>query len=129
MHELYDLKEMLCEELKSYSGKELSIGSLDTLDKLAHAIKNLDKIIEEYEEKEMNYRSYEGGNGSYRDPYWNGNNSYARGRSARRDSMGRYSRAAANEDLVRELRGLIPDATSEQIRNEIQKLIDKVEGM
>ena len=50
MHELYDLKEMLCNTLKEYSKKaEINTQSLDIVDKLAHAIKNLDKIIENYE--------------------------------------------------------------------------------
>lgn len=80
MHELYELKDRLCDELKEYGTKELSAGSLDTVDKLAHAIKNLDKIIESYED--------EGYSGEYRDGM-----SYARGRGryAKRDSMGRYS--------------------------------------
>ena len=46
MHELYKLKDMLCEELKEYGSKsEMSAGSLEIVDKLSHAIKNLDKII------------------------------------------------------------------------------------
>ena len=51
MHELYDIKEMLMEELKEYGRKgELTSGTLEVVDKLSHAIKNLCKIIEAYEE-------------------------------------------------------------------------------
>lgn len=77
MHELYELKEMLCKELEEIGGKgELTAGSLDTVDKLAHALKNIDKVIEVKEEE--GYSMADG--------------SYARGRSnARRDNRGRYS--------------------------------------
>lgn len=142
MHELYELKEMLCKELEEYGSKgELSAGSLDVVDKLAHAAKNVGKIIEMCEEDEeysgrtmpmyggyyADGRSYDGRGGSYaRD----GRRSYARGgRSyARRDSMGRYSRAEMNE-MVSELRELMEDAPDERTKKEFQKFITKIEGM
>ena len=66
MHELYKLKEMLCKELEEYGSKgDLSAGSLEIVDKLAHALKNLDKIIESKEEESGEYSSA-GGEGSYR---------------------------------------------------------------
>lgn len=53
MDEIYELKEMLCKELEEYGRKgEMSAGSLEIVDKLAHAVKNLGKIIEMYEEEE-----------------------------------------------------------------------------
>ena len=64
MHELYELKEKLCKELKKYSEEEVSSNSLEIVDKLAHAVKNLDKIIEKYEEEEYSMRGSYGG-GSY----------------------------------------------------------------
>lgn len=49
MKHIEKIKDMLCEELKEYSEqKSLSVSDLEMIDKLAHAIKNLDKI-EEYE--------------------------------------------------------------------------------
>lgn len=47
MHDLYKLKDMLVKELEAF-GKNgsLSKTSLDTIDKLAHATKNLAKVIE-----------------------------------------------------------------------------------
>lgn len=119
MDELYKLKEMLMKELEEYGSKgELSGGSLEVVDKLAHAIKNLCKIIEAYEEEEEYSMAGGGGQGnSYRGGQYSreggsyarggqmggggrysreggGGGSYARGRgrNARRDSMGRYSR-------------------------------------
>ena len=125
MNELYELKEVLCKELKEYGKKgELSTGSLDVVDKLAHTIKNLDKIIEVYET--------EGHSGRY--PYWMG--SYDDGRhidprySEKRDSMGRYSRRYSRDGgMVEELRELMKDAPDERTRQEFQRFISKIESM
>lgn len=122
MHELHELKEMLCEELKEYGSKDkMDVGGLEIVDKLAHAIKNIDKIIEAYDDSEY---SMMGGN-SYADGnrrYYN-NRSYAR----RRDSMGRYSRAG--EEMVTELRELMEEAPNDHIKQEFRKLIQKIEQM
>lgn len=129
MHELYELKEKLCDELKEYGAKnDMSAGSLEVVDKLAHAIKNLDKIIEVYEDEGYSENdgryynagmTYRGGGRSYR------GGSYARGRGARRDSMGRYSRAG----MADKLRELMDDAPDEKSREEIRRLADKMESM
>lgn len=82
MHKMYELREMLCEELDKITKKgELSAGSLDVVDKLTHSIKSIDTIIA------MEEAGYSG------EDYAMRGNSYARGRgsNARRDSMGRYS--------------------------------------
>lgn len=142
MHDLYELKEMMCKELEEYGKKgDLTAGSLEVVDKLAHAIKNLDKIIESYEEEEYSNRggSYEdGGRGgnrggmSYR---YDDGRSYARGRgrNARRDSMGRYSRergySRAGEEMVMELRELMEDAPDDKTRQEFERFIRKIEQM
>ena len=131
MHELYELKDMLCKELKEYGEKgELTAGSLETIDKLAHAMKNLDRVIEAYEDDgEYSGRSYpDGMGGSYaRGRYSREGRSYARGRmNARRDSMGRYSR---DDGMIEELRDLMKDAPNEAIKRDIQRLVDKMEQM
>lgn len=148
MHELYELKEMLMKELEEYGKKgELTSGSLEVVDKLSHAIKNLCKIIESYEEEEEYSMamggSYRGGN-SYRggqsrrtggEMQMRGGNSYARGRgrNARRDSMGRYSSeggySMAGGDMIEELRELMQDAPDNQTRMEFDKFIRKMEQM
>lgn len=46
MHKTEQIREMLCKELDSYADKKLDGGVLEVVDKLAHAIKNLDRIIE-----------------------------------------------------------------------------------
>ena len=122
MHDIYKLKEMLCEELEEYGRKgEMTPGTLEVVDKLAHAVKNLDKIIEtadeEYSGDDMSYRgSYRGR--SYRN--YDGNMGYAR----RRDGMGRYSRASS--DLVNQLRQMMPEV-DEETRRDIERLVNRME--
>ena len=146
MDAIYELKDMLCEELKEYGKKDkLDVGGLEIVDKLAHTIKNLDKIIESYEDEGYSEAYYDGsyegtgnmggGNmgGSYARRYSRerGRGSYAmargRGRNARRDSMGRYSRDG--KMMAQELRELMEDAPDERIKMELQKVIQKVENM
>lgn len=145
MHELYELKEKLLQELEEYGRKELSTGTLDVVDKLSHAIKNICKIIEMKEDEEysgtmmggMGGSYARGGNrgGSYRGSYEGRGGSYARGRgsNARRDSMGRYSSERGysrdGEDLADQLRDLMEDAPDETIRKDIERLLRKVEQM
>ena len=137
MHELYELRENLCEKLKEYGKKqEISGQSLEVVDKLANSIKNIDKIIDRYEQHEgMDGRSYRNGRGEYRGTYegsydgmgdWG--RSYARGRgaNARRDSMGRYS---GDESMVTELHEMMKNAPDEKTRMEFQKFISKIEEM
>jgi hypothetical protein len=128
MHELYELKDKLCEELKEYGGQEMSVGSLDVVDKLTHTIKNLDKIIEAYDEEyseDMGRESYEG---SYRGgmrSYRGGRDgrSYRRGRSYAR---GRYSR---DDEMISELNELMESAPNEKTKQEFKRFIAKIESM
>lgn len=138
MDALYDLKDKLCQELEEYGDKELSPGSLSTIDSLAHTIKNLDKIIEKYEEDDYSGAYYDG---SYDDGNMNRNingtsrrysmrrysGARGRGRNARRDSMGRYS--SDNRMMVDELRDLMNDAPDERTKMEFKRFIEKMEQM
>lgn len=133
MHGIYELKEMLCKELEEYGTKgELSTGTLEIVDKLAHTIKNLDKIIESYGEDDGSYAyddgmMYEGGRSMNR----GGSYARGRGRNARRDSRGRYSNEGYSRtgDMVERLRDLMRDAPDERTRQEIQRLVTKMEQM
>lgn len=141
MNRLYELKEKLMNELEEYgSQEEMTAGTLDVVDKLAHTIKNLCKIIDDEEYHmdggSMRRGSYSDGSmrgGSYRGSYDGGSYdtstrySRGRGRGARRDSMGRYS---SNSDMMLEqLQELMQDAPDERSRQEIQKLVTKFEQM
>lgn len=137
MHDVYKLKDMLCEELEEYGKKkDLNAGALDVVDKLAHTIKNLDKILENYEEKQDGYSSR---GGSYGETMQNRGGSYARGRgrNAKRDAMGRYASEgrysmeeySRNDEMIDKLTDMMNDAPNEQTRQEIQRLINKMQMM
>ena len=131
MHKLYELKDMLCEELEEYGSKgKLDVGSLDVVDKLAHAIKNIDKIIECKEDEEYsNAYAYDGdgmmGGTSYARGGRRGG-SYARGqsRARRRDNMGRYSRGS--DDFMMDLRELMEDAPNDRIKQKMQSIMSEM---
>lgn len=99
MEELYELKKKLCDELKEYGKRDMSAGSLDVIDKLCHAIKNLDKIIDGYDY----------------------------GYSGRRDARGRY--AYDYRSMVGELRHMMDNAPDERTRQDIHNLVRKMESM
>ena len=145
MHELYELKEKLCKELKKYNEKELTKDSLEIVDKLSHAAKNIDKLIEKYEEENEggSYASYNSYGNSYNSSYRGDGNrgsrgsyndgSYARGRgrNARRDNMGRYANDSGysrHGNMVEELREMMMDAPNEEIRREYEKIINRMES-
>lgn len=143
IYELYELKEMLMKELKEYGEKgEMSSGALEVIDKLSHAIKNICRIIEEYEGasygRSMNRdgrsrngsygrsynrsydNSYEGSyDGSYDDA------SYAR----KRDRMGRFSREADVQSMMADLQDLMSQAKDEKTRQEFRRFMSTLESM
>ena len=105
MKELYELKERLLDELKDYGKMEMTAANLEKIDKLAHATKNLCKIIDD---EGYSSRYDDGMNrGSYR---------------TRRDGMGRYSRNTLSDKLY-DLMDEVPD---DRTRQEIKRLIDKM---
>ena len=105
MHYMHDLKDLLCAELEDYAEKgkksgKMSMGDLDSIHKLTDTVKNILKI--DMLEGEIGYSedgAYMGEGRIYGTSYDDGMRrgvgySYARGRGryAKRDSMGRYSR-------------------------------------
>ena len=153
MNDLHEMCETLSKELgeanmkvKSSGGK-LSGSDLDYIDKLTHAIKSIKTTIameeadDGYSEMYPYVYSYDN-NG---DMGGMNRNSYAMGRgrgsNARRDSMGRYSSrgysrdysrrgySRDNSDMISELQDIMEDAPDERSRQEIQKLITKMQSM
>lgn len=127
--ELYELKESLVNELANYSRERLDKRNICEIDLLAHATKNVCKIIEAMVEEEEGYSSYRNGGGSSRRSYarGDGNSSYAReGGSSRRYSGNSYH---SPRELVDELRNLMEDAPDEASRQDFQRLIMKLESM
>ena len=142
---MHKLMEFICDELEELERKaekdgKLSMAEIQYVDTLAHAKKNLLKADEMWEESEYSMdggRSYARsrrsmrGDNSYR---YEGEGSYARGRgrNAKRDSMGRYSRdgySMAEGEMIDELRDLMHDAPDEQTKMEFQRFISKIERM
>ena len=120
MKSMYDLRDMLCEELEEITRKgELGAGDLDIAHKLTDTIKNIDKI------EAMDERGY---SGRYLDDDLRG---YSRGSSyARRGThyvRGHYSRTDATEHMRKTLDDLMRDASSDETRDVIRRCMDALE--
>lgn len=129
MEKLYELYDMLCEELEELTEKgELTAGSLEVAEKITETMKNIGKIAD----SDMYSGDYRHDIGSYDGSYERGGRSYARGGSyARRDSRGRYSREGgySRHDIVEQLEDIMHSAPNEKSRKEIERLIMKMEQM
>lgn len=139
MHDIYALKDMAIEELEEYGRRgEFSRNELPTIDTLAHLAKNLCKIIAMCEEEtgysygtRMTMRGNYSGRDHYSDlgsyssryPYY-GDYSMARGRGARRDSMGRYS--GDDDWMMDTLEELKEKAPNDNMRMEFQEFIERM---
>jgi len=119
MHKLYDLKEKLIGELEDYSENgKYSKEDVEAIKYMASAVDHICNICKDAEEEDgYSGRMYpDGMGGSYRGYSREGRGySMARGRmNAPRDSRGRYSGA---------------DGDVEDIKRDMQRLMDKVEKM
>jgi len=119
MHEIMELKEMLMEELSKFGSKgDLSAGDLEVVDKLAHAIKNLCKIVDGMDKGYSRRPYYEDGGASYR-----------RGMSGRRDSRGRYARDGGSmyyrsaDEFAEQMEELMESAPNEQIKQQMRQMM------
>lgn len=145
MHKLYELKEKLINELEDYSENgKYSKEDVEVIKYMASAADHLCNIMKDAEEEEYSMAyAYEGdgtGNSMMGGSYARGGNrgggrSYARGRgrNARRDSMGRYSReggySRAADDFKMELQEIMQEAPNEQVKMEIQHVINRMDTM
>ena len=152
--DLYTMRDTLEKSLKEANDKirdaggKLSPSDLDYVNKLTHSIKSVETTIAMKEAVEDggsydsgSYRSYgysRDDRGGYRDgASYDDGGSYARGRgrNAMRDSMGRYSSRGYSRDdgysnhgnMIDELKELMADAPDERTRQEMQRLISKME--
>lgn len=135
MDTFHDIKDMLHEELREIVQKgELSAGSLDTIDKLLNSMKNACKLImyEEYTSDGYSYADADMDMQTY-------SNARGRGVNARRDARGRYSNAGRGyrrgysyndgekQDKIALLHDMMQEASSEDERRAIQKIIRRME--
>jgi hypothetical protein len=118
MNALYDLRDMIVEQLEDYGKRgELSSSVLEKVDVLAHAAKNLDKVIEgcegetEYSKRGRSYNNFGNSGRSYR---------------RRHSRRGRYS---GDDDLMEELYSMMDEEPDEQKRQNLQRLASKMEQM
>lgn len=125
MHKLRMLRDTLCEELENVAKKDnISTSDLDTIDKLAHSIKNLDKILM----GEGSYNSYDRSYGY--DRSYDG--SYAR-RGRDGDNDGRYNEGRSRDGYSRDhmtdkLRRMMDETSSDRERDTIMRCISKLEN-
>jgi len=127
MEHMEKLRDMLCEELEHMTEQgEITTGSLEIIDKLTHSIKSIDTIIAMEEAGYSNdYRTrYDG---SYNDGY-SRRGSYARGRNARRDSRGRYSRMESKEHMAEQLEDMMDETQDPAVKQALQKALKHMEG-
>lgn len=140
MHKLYSIKENLIEDLEKYDKKDLSPSELEMIDKIAHAAKNVCRIIEYCEDggySEMMYypMAGRGGNGGGSSYAMRGGSfqSYGRGRNAARDSRGRYSSAdnyyRSTDDIRDRIQDMMYDAPNEETKRELQRVMTRLDTM
>ena len=144
MQELNNLFDKICDELCEYGQKDLTQDSLKTIDTLAHAAKNVLKVMEgcdgggSYAYYDEDPRTTAMG-GSMRGSYDNGSYRGSYRMSGKRDSMGRYSREGMSREgthggysrgnnVTDGLRELMYAAPAE-MQGEIQRLIKKLDNM
>lgn len=149
LDELYTMCDRLTEALVALNAKFkggkgiLPAGDLDYADKLLHSIKSLKTTAameEAYDEDEYsgayygNSRSFRGDDREHSGRSERGSS----GRGRKRDSMGRYSRdyfprgysrAAAKDEMIDNLRDLMDETSDDRERQEIQTFISKMQNM
>ena len=120
------LSDKISEKTRKIKNGGMSDGDLETIDKLTHSLASVKKIIAFMEDEGEYSGSYPMG---YREAY---RGSYRGGsyRNQRRDSMGRYSgeRGYSRNDLADKMRDLMMDAPDDRTRQEIQRMIEKLEA-
>lgn len=134
---MHKLIEYICDELeelerKAEKGGKLSMQEVQYGDMLAHFKKNLLKSEEMMGDEE----EYSMADGSYvyardgRDRSSNVSYARGRGRNARRDSMGRYSRdgrySMAEDDFRMELEDLMQSAPNERAKQKLREIMSEM---
>lgn len=141
MKALYELRELLCDELDEIAKKqEMSAGDLETIHKLTDTIKNIDKICIMEEDGEYSQAGDWEARGRFGGAVYDERGNSYRGR--KRDSMGRYSRDSEYEQRGRRGRysrnsgrsmmdyidEMMDDASTEQERDIIRRFKKQLEN-
>ena len=142
MKDLHELCETIARAINTANEKIRSAGGkVSNADMEYLSLKSIKATIammeaENADEGEYSERGYsrnygrDYSNRMYRgNSYDDGYSMRGRGSYAKRDSMGRYaSDGYSRGNMADELRGLMQDAPNEQIRQEMQRLIEKMEN-
>lgn len=126
---MYTLKDKLMRELEEMSSKEMTASNLNMVDTLAHATKNLCKVIDGAEEEysgDGDWRAYGSYGRSYRGGMNGGSYNSERYSNRHRDSMGRYARDGGRDAMLRNLEEMLEDANTQSERMAIQNCIDQL---
>ena len=111
MHELRNLKDMLVKELEEYAKNgSISKGSLESIDKLAHATKNVIKVMECCEQEHE---------------YSNRGRSYDMGRSYT-DHSYRSDGYSYSDNPKGELYRLIETTSDERTKDELKRILSRI---
>lgn len=121
-----ELKEL---DRKVASGGKLSMNEIEYADKLAHMKKSI--LTVDAMENSGEYNDNGNYNSNYNDNYSRMRSYGARGRSARRDSRGRYmdDMRYRDGDMVDELHELMNSAPNEHIKRKYKEFIADIESM
>lgn len=126
MEKLYNLKEMLCEELEEFARKqELGAGDLEVLHKLTDTIKNIDKICMLEEAGGYSQDGVYGDNYGRGNSYANRGQHWVRGHYSR-DRMDRYSRDDGRSAMMEHLE-MAMDAANDRDRENIKRWMRQLE--
>lgn len=139
---MHKLIEFVCDELndlerKVERGGKLSMPEVQYMDTLAHTKKNLLKADEMEDGYSMDGYSRDYSRDGYSRRYSRAySEARGRGRNARRDSMGRYSRdrysrdmegySMDGEDFETQIEELIESAPNEQVKQKLQAIMAEV---
>ena len=141
---MHKLIEYVCDELEAIENKadggKLSMSEIEYADKLAHLKKNLlrsDEIMDKGYSGEMRRYPSTFRGGRYDSSY----DDRGRGSNADRDSRGRYSTGRGysryvrddysmnTDEVAKDLRNLMNEAPNDRMRQELQRIVSKVEQM
>lgn len=133
MKVLYDLRDMLEDELKKITKKdEMDVQSVELAYKMVDVIKDI-ATIEAMESADYT-DGYSRSDGMYNgNSYGYRNRVYDDGSYAMRDSRGRYmrngySRNDEHDHMIQKLERMLNETTDETVRRSIQKSIDELRG-
>lgn len=115
MHKLYELRDNLCDELCSLADEGVSSSNIQMIDTVAHAAKNVYKVIRMMSEEECCNRGM----------------SYGRDRNVRHDSKDRYSGDdgySRDEDMIHEMNKIAETLPSNE-RTKMDQIIQRMKRM